>query len=268
MLVSLMVFLACGAVAGVLAGLLGVGGGIVIVPMLAFILPLQGVPQDMVQHLALGTSLASIIVTSISSSRAHNQRGAVRWDIWRAITPGILLGTFAGGIVAAHLPTTFLKVFFVCFLYFVAVQMLLGLKPKASRELPGTVGTSAVGGVIGLVSSFVGIGGGTLSVPFMSFCNVPMHTAVGTSAAIGFPIALAGTLGYVVGGWGVPDLPPYTLGYVYLLAFAGLASASFFTAPLGAKLAHALPVVTLKRGFAVFLLIMATRMLWNVLAQG
>ena len=265
MITSMLVFLASGAVAGVLAGLLGVGGGIVIVPMLALILPWQGVPAQYVQHLALGTSLASIIVTSISSSRAHHSRGAVRWDIWKSITPGILVGTFLGGLVAAEMPIAFLKGFFVCFLYFVALQMLLDLKPKASRDLPGALGTSAVGGGIGLISSFVGIGGGTLSVPFMSLCNVPMHTAVGTSAAIGFPIAVAGTLGYIVGGWGMPDLPPGALGYVHVLAFAGLAFASFFTAPLGAKLAHKLPVKTLKRFFAVFLLIMATRMLWALL---
>lgn len=264
MLLSLLVYLACGAVAGVLAGLLGVGGGIVIVPMLVAILPTQGVPAEYVQHLALGTSLASIMITSVSSFRAHDRRGAVRWDIWRAITPGILVGTFAGSLVAAWLPTTFLKVFFICFLYIVAVQMLLGLKPKASRELPGTLGISGVGGVIGLVSSFVGIGGGTLSVPFMTFCNIDMHIAVGTSAAIGFPIAVAGTLGYVAGGWNIPDLPPGTLGYVHVLALAGLASASFLTAPLGARLSHALPVPRLKRCFAVFLLLVATKMLWGL----
>ncbi len=265
MLVSLLVYLACGAVAGVLAGLLGVGGGIVIVPMLVAILPTQGVPAEYVQHLALGTSLASIMVTSISSTRAHNKRGAVRWDIWKAITPGILLGTFFGGLVASDLPTGFLKAFFICFLYFVSAQMLLDIKPKASRDLPGKLGTSAVGGGIGVVSSFVGIGGGTLSVPFMTFCNVPMHTAVGTSAAIGFPIAVAGTLGYVVGGWNVPGLPAGTLGYVHVVALLGLASASFCTAPLGARLSHALPVKSLKRGFAVFLILVATRMLWGLL---
>lgn len=266
MLLTIMIFLACGAVAGVLAGLLGVGGGIVIVPMLAIILPMQGVPAAHVQHLALGTSLASIMFTSIASSRAHAKRGAVRWDIWRAVSPGILLGTFVGGLVASGLPTLYLKAFFVFFLYFVSVQMLLDIKPKASRDLPGLPGMSAVGGGIGLVSSFVGIGGGTLSVPFMTFCNVPMHTAVGTSAAIGFPIAVAGTLGYVVGGWNISDLPTGTLGYVHVLALVGLASASFCTAPFGAKLSHALPIKTLKRGFALFLLLVASRMLWGLFA--
>lgn len=262
MLTALLVYLACGAVAGVLAGLLGVGGGIVIVPMLAFIFPRLGVPDGYVQLMALGTSLASITITSIASFRAHHKRGAVRWDIWRGVTPGILIGTFGGSFVAAVLPTAFLKSFFVCFIFYVAIQMLLDFKPKPSRHLPGTLGTGAVGGVIGLVSSLVGIGGGTLSVPFMTFCNVPMHTAVGTSAAIGFPIAVAGTLGYIWNGLGAPDLPQYSLGYVSLLALAGLASASFVTAPLGAKLAHSLPVPKLKRFFGFFLLIMGARMFW------
>jgi uncharacterized membrane protein YfcA len=265
MITALPVYLACGAVAGILAGLLGVGGGVVIVPMLVFIFPWQGMPDEFVQLTALGTSLASITITSVSSFRAHHKRGAVRWDIWRAVTPGILIGTFGGGFVAAALPSGFLRGFFVCFLFYVAVQMLLDFRPKPGRHLPGSAGTACAGGVIGLVSSLVGIGGGTLSVPFMTFCNVPMHTAVGTSAAIGFPIAVSGTLSYIWNGLGVANLPPYSLGYVSLTALVGLASASFCTAPLGAKLAHSLPVPRLKRVFAVFLLIMGARMLWGLL---
>ncbi|MDD6181699.1 MAG: sulfite exporter TauE/SafE family protein [Desulfovibrionaceae bacterium] len=264
MFMSLIVYLCCGAVAGVLAGLLGVGGGIVIVPMLVMVFPSQGIPPEYVQQLALGTSLASIVITSVSSTRAHHSRGAVHWDIWKRITPGILLGTFCGGLVATRMPTMFLKVFFICFLYVVAVQMLLNYRPAASREMPGRLGTAVAGTGIGLISSFVGIGGGTLSVPFMSFCNVPLHHAVGTSAAIGFPIAVAGTLGYVIGGWSAPNLPAGCLGFVHLWALLGLASASFCTAPLGAKLAHAMPVKTLKRAFAVFVIIIATKMLWGL----
>lgn len=265
MIFSLAIYLCCGAVAGVLAGLLGVGGGIVIVPMLVAIFPSQGVPPQYVQQFALGTSLASIMITSISSARAHNARGAVHWDIFRNITPGILLGTFVGGLVATHMPTLFLKIFFICFLLLVSAQMLSNYRPPASRNMPGFLGTSAVGVGIGLISSFVGIGGGTLSVPFMSFCNVPLHEAVGTSAAIGFPIAVAGTLSYIVGGWGRPDLPPYTLGFVHLWALLGIAVASYLTAPLGARLSHALPTSKLKRGFAVFLIIVALKMLWGIL---
>ncbi len=266
MFFSLVCFLAGGAVAGVFAGLLGVGGGIIIVPLLSVLFPLFGVAPEHIHHLALGTSLATIMITSISSARAHNARGAVRWDIFKTISPGILLGTFGGGLVAAYIPDTYLRSLFVVFLYVVALEMLFGKKPQGSRPLPGTAGMSAVGGGIGLLSSFVGIGGGTLSVPFMTFCSVPMHTAVGTSSAIGFPIAVAGTLGYILGGYNVEGLPDFTLGYVHLLAFVGIAVASFFTAPLGARLAHALPVAVLKRFFAVFLLFVASRMLWNLLA--
>lgn len=265
MLTTLVIYLACGAVAGVLAGLLGVGGGIVLVPMMVAIFPTVGVPAEYVQQMALGTSLASIMITSISSARAHNKRGAVHWDIFRNITPGILLGTFGGGLIATHMPTLALKIIFICFLMVVAAQMLSGYRPPATRNMPGFAGTSGVGVGIGLLSSFVGIGGGTLSVPFMSTCNVPLHHAVGTSAAIGFPIAVAGTLGYIIGGWGRPDLPSMTLGFVNLWALLGIASASFLTAPLGVKLSHSLPADKLKRGFACFLIIVAARMAWGLL---
>ena len=256
MLVSILVYLCCGAVAGVLAGLLGVGGGIVIVPMMVAVFPSQGIPAEYVQQIALGTSLASIMITSISSSRAHHKRGAVHWDIFRNITPGILLGTFLGGLVATHMPTLFLKVFFICFLGFVSLQMLSNYRPPASREMPGALGTAGVGGVIGLISSFVGIGGGTLLLLVMT-----LLLGVGTSAAIGFPIAVAGTLGYIVGGWNAPGLPAGCVGFVNLTAFFGIAAASFMTAPIGARLSHSLPTAKLKKGFAVFLIIVALRML-------
>jgi len=265
MITTLLVYVACGLIAGILAGLLGVGGGIVIVPMLVFVFSWQGMPAELVQIMALGTSLATIVITSVASFRAHDKRGAVRWDIWRSITPGILIGTFGGGFLANAMPVNFLRGFFVCFVYYVSIQMFLDFKPKAGRELPGQIGMNGVGCGIGVVSSLVGIGGGTLSVPFMSYCNVPMHTAVGTSAAIGFPIAVAGTVSYILNGLSVPNLPPYSLGYVSLAALAGIAAASYFTAPLGAKLAHSLPVSKLKRFFAVFLFCIGTRMLWTLL---
>jgi uncharacterized membrane protein YfcA len=254
-----------GSIAGVLAGLLGVGGGIVIVPILVFLFTSQAFAQEYIMQMALATSLGSIMFTSVSSFRAHHKRGAVHWDIVKRITPGILLGTFGGTWIAAMLSTTFLKVFFACFLYYVSAQMLANFKPKPSRQLPGPAGMFGVGGFIGVVSSLVGIGGGSLSVPFMSLCNVPMHHAIGTSAAIGFPIAVAGTLGYVVNGWAVAGLPAWNLGYLNLPALFGIAAFSMLTAPLGARLAHSLPVVTLKRVFAVFLIIIASRMVWGIL---
>ena len=253
---------AAGAVAGVLAGLLGIGGGMIIVPMLLFGLHQQGISNEIIMHLALGTSLASIMFTSVSSFWAHHRRGAVKWVVVQRIVIGIFVGTFLGSCVASRLSTHVLKVFFVIFLYYVAVQMLTGKKPKAGRDLPGKLGMFGVGNVIGGVSSLVGIGGGTLSVPFMIWCNIPLHQAIGTSAAIGFPIAVAGAIGFIYNGLMSADvLPQYALGYVYLPALAGLVAASVLTAPLGVRLAHSLPVGRLKMVFAALLLVVATRML-------
>jgi len=257
-------YLAFGALAGVIAGLLGVGGGIVMVPALIWFFTMQGFPPELIMQMALGTSLAAIAFTSISSLRAHNRRGAVLWPIVKNITMGILVGTFAGSCVAARLSTGFLKGFFVCFLYYVSIQMLLNIKPKPTRQIPGRPGMFGTGLTIGAVSSLVGIGGGTMSVPFMVWCNVPMHMAVGTSAAIGFPIALAGSIGYIVNGMGTANLPSLSLGFISLPALVCIAAVSILTAPYGARLAHKLPVTALKRFFAFFLLAMATKMAWGL----
>jgi uncharacterized membrane protein YfcA len=258
-------YLAVGLIAGLLAGLLGVGGGLVIVPMLVFCFVKQDIQPDVIMHLALGTSLASIIFTSISSFMSHHRRGAVDWTIVKRIVPGILIGTFLGTFVASKLSNGFLKGFFCVFLYAVATQMILNKKPKASRELPGNVGMFGVGSTIGVASALVGIGGGSLSVPFMIWCNVAAHRAIGTSAAIGFPIAIAGALGYVVNNLHAANLPPYSIGYVYLPALLFIVCFSVLTAPLGAKLAHALPVDKLKRIFALFLYAVATKMAWSLI---
>lgn len=259
-----MLYLLLGLFAGILAGLLGVGGGLIIVPVLIFIFAAQHFSEASIIHMALGTSLASIMFTSLSSMRAHHAHGAVNWQIVRTITPGIVTGTLLGSVLAAHLSAHFLKVFFVVFLFYVATQMLLNIKPKPARELPRWPGMFAAGNIIGGISSLVGIGGGTLSVPFMTWCNVKMHQAIGTSAAIGFPIAVAGAVGYVANGWSATDLPHYSLGYVYLPALAGVVLASILTAPLGAKLAHRLPVSQLKRLFAILLYGMGAKMAWGL----
>ena len=241
MLISLVVYCLLGAVAGVLAGLLGVGGGIVIVPMLVFAFGWQNFPPDVLMLMALGTSMGSIMFTSVSSSLAHSRNKGVRWDAVRLIPPGLLSGTFCGSFLASHVPARFLQLFFVAFLFFVVTQMLSGKKPKPSRHLPGFAGMSAAGGIIGVGSSLVGIGGGTLSVPFLLWNNLDMRKAIGTSAAIGFPIALAGTLGFITNGWNAPGLPEYALGFVYLPALVGIVAVSMFTAPIGAGIAHKLP---------------------------
>jgi uncharacterized membrane protein YfcA len=265
MITSLVMYLCTGAFAGFLAGLLGIGGGLVIVPMLTFMFTAQGLPQEHILHLALGTSLTSILFTSVSSLHAHNKRGAVIWPVVLRITPGIIGGTLLGTWIAAQLSTSFLKIFFACFLYYVGSQMLLGIRPKPNRDLPRTPGMTLSGGIIGIFSSLVGIGGGTLSVPFLTWCNTPMHKAIGTSAAIGFPIALAGATGYLVNGLMAQGLPASCFGFIHVTALVTIVLASVTLAPLGAKTAHSLPVPKLKIFFALLLFVLATRMVWTLL---
>lgn len=260
----LLAYLALGAFVGFFAGLLGVGGGGIMVPVLTTMFAAQGFPREHLVHVALGTSMAAIVITSISSLRAHHAHGAVRWDIVGGITPGVLVGTFAGTFVASRVASVPLAIFFGCFMAYVAMQMILNVKPKPSRELPGKVGLAAVGGGIGVVSALVAIGGGSLSVPFMTWCNVKMQNAIGTSAAIGLPIALAGAAGYLVNGWGSDGLPAWSVGYVYLPALVMVSLVSVFTAPLGARLAHRLPVATLKKIFAGVLVVLSAKMLHTV----
>lgn len=254
-------YVALGAFAGFFAGLLGVGGGAIMVPILAMMFAAQGFPDAHLMHVALGTSMATIIFTSISSTRAHHSHGAVLWPIVKAISPGIVLGTVLGAQVASRVPTRPLAMFFAAFITYVAVQMILNVKPKPSRELPGTAGMFGVGGFIGLISALVAIGGGSLSVPFMTWCNVKVHNAIGTSAAIGFPIALAGTIGYMIAGYGATGLPDGSLGFIYLPALAGAVIASMLVAPFGAKVAHSLPVATIKKIFALVLILLSAKML-------
>lgn len=260
----LAIYLGLGLIAGFIAGLLGVGGGLILVPVLSWIYAEQGFPTEYNIHMALATSLATIVLTSISSLRTHHQHGAVRWQAVRRIAPGIVLGTLAGAIAAAWLPDFGLRVFFTAFLFYAATQMLLGFKPRAQRQLPGWPGMTAAGSVIGLISSWVGIGGGTLSVPFLSWCNVRFQEAIGTSAAIGFPIAVAGSLGYALSGQTAANLPAWSLGFIYLPALAAIAAMSWLTAPLGARLTHRLPVAKLKRTFAGLLYILAVRMAYSL----
>jgi uncharacterized membrane protein YfcA len=253
-------YLALGAVAGFFAGLLGVGGGAIMVPVLALMFAAQGFPDAHLMHLALGTSMAAIVFTSISSLRAHHAHGAVQWPIVRTIAPGILLGTFLGAQLASLIPTRPLAIFFTVFMSYVAFQMLANIKPKPSRQLPGSIGMFLVGSGIGAISALVAIGGGSLSVPFMTWCNVKMHHAIGTSAAIGLPIAVAGTFGYMVGGVGATALPDGSFGYIHLPALVACVAMSILTAPLGAKAAHRLPVPTLKKIFAGVILLLLAKM--------
>lgn len=264
MIEALLIFAATGAAAGVLAGLFGVGGGLIMVPALAFVLPLRGAPPTVIMQMAIGTSLAVIAVTSLSSTRAHHRRGGVRWDVIRAFAPGLALGALAGAFVAHGLKGRTLEVIVGCGAIAIATHMLLG-KPRAlpasAAQSPATGELLAVGAGIGLLSSLVGIGGGSLTVPYLTARKLPMTQAVGTAAAGGIPIAWGGATGFVSSGWAVAGIPGLHLGYISLEAFAGLALFSVLTAPLGAKLAHSLPALTLKRCFAALLISVGLLML-------
>lgn len=255
---------ALGLATGYLAGLLGIGGGMLIGPFMTIILSARGVPADLAIKMAIATSMATIIFTSISSVRAHHQRGGVRWDIVKGLAPGIVLGGAIASVgVFSILKGTWLAIFFALFVGFSATQMFLDKKPKPSRQMPGTAGQVAAGSVIGFLSGLVGAGGGFVSVPFMVAHNVSILNAVATSAALGFPIAVANTVGYVVSGSAMSGLPPYSLGYVWLPGLVVVACCSVLTAPMGAKMAHRMPIAKLKRVFATVLYGLASYMLWK-----
>jgi hypothetical protein len=258
---TLLIFALTGVAAGLLAGLFGVGGGLIMVPALAFVLPLQGVGSDVVMQVAIGTSLAVISATSVSSMLAHQRRGGVRWDLLRALAPGLAAGAVAGAFVAHALPGTVLQRIVGAGAILVAVQMFLDAKPASHRDVPGSAGLFGAGGVIGALSALIGIGGGALTVPFLSWRGVPIQQAVGTSAACGVPIAWFGAAGFVVAGWSVAGRPDFSAGYVALPAFAAIAVTSVLAAPVGARLAHALPPRALKRAFAVLLVVVGALLL-------
>ncbi len=256
------IFLVLGAVAGTLAGLLGVGGGLIIVPVLLWLFQLKGMDPSIVVHLAVGTSLATIIVTSIASVIAHNRRGAVLWRVVAILSPGIVLGAWAGALVADLLPSLWLQRVFGCFAVAVGAQMASGFQLHAQRGLPGGGWMTLAGGVIGMVSAVVGIGGGSMTVPYLHWNSVSIRNAVATSAACGLPIALAGTVGFLAAGWNELALPDASIGYVYWPALPGIVVASMLFAPVGARLAHTLPVTSLKRIFALLLLVIGVKLLF------
>lgn len=259
-----LIYLAVGVFVGFFAGLLGIGGGAVMVPALSMIFVSRGFSSDHVVHMALATSMATIIPGGLASAWTHHKHHAVNWSVVKKMLPGILLGTFSGAVIAHFSSTAFLKGFFVVFICFLAVQMVFNLKPKGGHTLPGSTGMFGFGAVMGVISSFAGIGGAIMSIAFLSWCNVRMHEAIGTAAAIGVPLAIAGTVGFVVTGMLDSGLPAQSLGYVYVPAFVGISITSFLIAPLGAKLAHRLPVGVLRKIFAVVLVVLAVKMAVSV----
>lgn len=259
MLIEFAIYLSTGAVVGFLAGLLGIGGGLVIVPILSTVFVIYLGTPDVV-HLAIGTSLATILVTSFSSVRAHHRIGNVRWDIVRTLTIGIFVGAFLGGWSSQFFANNTLAIIFGSIEMLIAILLLSNYEPNPHRELPPIPSQTVAGGIIGGLASLVGIGGGTLSTPYLLWHNVTMRQAIATSAACSLPVAAAGTFGYLLGGMNATNLPEYATGYIYWPAFLGIVLTSYFTAPLGAKLSTHLPVKLLKRLFAVLLVVLALKM--------
>lgn len=264
-MIWLLAYLLCGALVGFLAGLLGVGGGMTLVPILSalFAAQAQALAPDHGVHMALATGMASIMVTSSVSVREHHRHGAVDWAVVRRMVPGMVVGSLLSTLVSGWLSQRTLALAFAVIVYGGAAQMLLGRKPAAARGLPGPVPLFALTLAIGVVCGLVSAGGAFMTVPLMLLCGVTMHRAIGTGAAIGIPVAVVGTAGYVLSGWRVENLPPWTLGFVLLPAFVPLVIGSSLTAPLGARLAHRLPVATLKRIFGVVLIGLASKMVWT-----
>lgn len=260
---EVLILLGMGAVAGTLAGLLGIGGGIIIVPVLALVFNAQGVSTDVLMHVSIGTSLATIVITSLSSIRAHQQHQAIQWDVFRRITPGILIGGLLGAGIAKIIPGNELRLIFGIFMLFVATQMIFGNTTKPHRQLPGAMGMSIAGTLIGTMSSLMGVGGGSMSVPFLTWCNMAIRQAVATSAAIGLPIAIAGVGGFIITGWGVEHRPIWSLGYVNLPAFLSIIVASTLFAPVGARITHRISPRRLRQIFGYFLLILSIKILFG-----
>jgi uncharacterized protein len=252
-----------GLLAGFLAGLLGIGGGLVFVPILAALFASQGFTPGLVMPMALGTSLAAIVFTSANSMYAHHAHGAVDWRIFRNMTPGIVPGSLLGSVAVAHVPSQVLRIIFSMFAAFAAIQMLANIQPRPIPQSPGFRGLVAAGGAVGSASTLLGIGGALIAVPFMLWRNVPARLAIGTAAALGVPIAVAGTIGFVSTGILNQNLPDYSLGFVHLPALAAIVATSMFSAPLGASVSHHLPVNVLKKCFAGVLLVTAGKMLFT-----
>jgi uncharacterized membrane protein YfcA len=255
--------LAMGSFGGFAAGLLGIGGGMILVPFITMIFAAKHFAPGLIVHMAIATSLGTILFTSMSSVRAHHKQGAVLWPLVWLLSPGILVGSWVGPWIGKQMNTSLLSLCFGLFVAGSATQMLLDRKPAGGRTLPSRGGLFVAGGIIGVMAGLFGAGGGFLSIPFMTWCNVRIHNAVATSAALGFPIALAGTVSNIYFGWGEPGLPPHSLGFIYLPALAVIAAASVTMAPLGARTAHRWPVAKLRKSFAGILYLLAAYMLWK-----
>lgn len=258
-------YLLIGALIGFFAGMLGIGGGFAVVPVLALIFAAKGFPADYILHVAIATCMASIIFTSAASVISHHRRGAVHWEVVRGMTPGIIAGALGGALLVGQVNVKLLAILFTAFAYFAATSMLISRKPVPSGKLPGGAGLSMAGVIIGGLSSLAAIAGASLTVPFLVKRNVGAHQAIASAAAVGWPLAVAGTAGYIIAGLSRSGLPQYTLGFVYLPALLFLVIGSMATAPLGVHVAHRTSGAMLRKIFAVLLYILATRMLLGLI---
>jgi uncharacterized membrane protein YfcA len=260
-------FLVLGAAVGFMSGLLGIGGGFTIVPVLMAVFDAERFDPAHVLPMAIGTSAATVVFTTFASARAHHAHGAVDWRIVRAMAPGLVIGSLVGPQIASALPPRLMAAIFGAFTWFTAFRMVRSRTAKATRELPGSGAMFGVGTMIGVVAGMVGTGGAFLAVPFMTRCNVKVHKAVATSAALGIPIAFAATVGFIVAGLRQADLPPYAVGYVYVPALIAIVATSMLLAPLGARIAHAWPVGRLRKAFAAMLFVLGSYMWWRALGS-
>ncbi|MDO9424200.1 MAG: sulfite exporter TauE/SafE family protein [Methylobacter sp.] len=262
MIVIFLVSILLGAVAGLMAGLFGVGGGLIIVPVLAMLFAAQGFPSELVMIMSVATSLATIIFTSVSSVLAHHRLSSVLWNKVRILAPGIMVGAAVGAMIADHMSGGVLRFIFIIYLLAVGIQMALQIKPKPGQQQPSKGLDLGASGIMGLLSSLLGIGGGSLTVPFLVHFQTPMRNAVAIASACGLPIAVVGTIGYAILGKDALQLPDWSLGYIYTPSFLGIVLTSMYTAPIGAKLAHKLPAEKLKRYFSLLLFVMAAKLIW------
>ncbi len=262
---SLAIYVVFGALVGLFAGLTGAGGAILLVPIMHFTLERQGVDPDLVHHMAIATTMANILFTSSMTAYAHNKRGVIPWKSIAWMVPGAFTGSYLGSYGTAYIPGRPLSLAFGCFLVYAAIQMLVDIRPKASRHLPGKWGQLGLGLFIGVFSGLLGIGGLAVSMPILLICGLPIISVIATAGAFGFPVAVAGCIGYMLTAWGEPDLPRYSLGYIYLPALLGFVPASVLFAPVGVRLTHALPSRMVKKGMGVLTFFMAYRMISKAL---
>ncbi|AGH39407.1 Permease [Bibersteinia trehalosi USDA-ARS-USMARC-188] len=254
-------FLILGAVAGFLAGLFGIGGGMIIVPTLVWLLPQMGVANELLMSIALGTSFATIVFTTFSAAQRHNKLGNVEWSVAKFFVPALMTAVFISGLLVSDLPKEIMTKIFGTLVLYMAIKMFLALKPKQTETKPMTTQSMLIGGgIIGVLSSFAGIAGGAFIVPFLNSRGVELKRAIGTSSFCGCLLGAAATISFIISGWKNPNLPEYSLGYVYLPALFGIAATSIFTSKIGASMANKLPVATLKKAFAIMLMLIALNM--------